>query len=59
MSVDDASRTAVDRLLMQCRLDELGLPADDADTAELAEAYRSVGAQIATLYSAAATESLA
>jgi hypothetical protein len=58
MSVDDASRTAVDRLLMQCRLDELGLPADDADTAELAESYRLVGAQIATLYSAAATELL-
>ena len=58
MSVDDASRTAVERLLVQCQLNELGFPADDADIAELAEAYRLVGAQVATLYSAAATELL-
>lgn len=52
------SRAAVDRLLVQCQLDELGLPADDAEIVELAGAYRLVIEQVSALHSAKAEELL-
>lgn len=50
----DAGSAAMDRLLVQCQLEQLGIVADDVDTTALGEAYRLVATQVATLYSAAA-----